>query len=122
MKLTVRECQLADIENIVDYFVDADADFLKGMGADKTKLPSRAQWIKTIQSELDQPHHKRNYYYIIWLCDREAVGHSNVNQIIYGDSATMHLHLWKSPRRQAGLGTYFLKLSIPFYFEKLNDF
>jgi len=43
MNLTVREMQLSDIEKIVDYFVNADLEFLKGMGADKSKLPKREE-------------------------------------------------------------------------------
>ncbi len=45
MKLTVREMQLNDIEKIVNYFVLADTEFLNGMGADKSKLPDKGEWL-----------------------------------------------------------------------------
>jgi len=41
MKLSAREMQTNDIVQIVDYFVSADVEFLKGMGADKSKFPER---------------------------------------------------------------------------------
>ena len=120
MKITVREFIAADIEKIVGYFIDADSDFLKGMGAEKNKLPKREKWIQNLQSELLKPYKKKEYYYIVWLLDGKPVGHSNVNHILFGESATMHLHLWETKIRKRGLGLKFLKLTIPFFFEKLE--
>lgn len=120
MKVEIREFVESDIEKIVDYFIDAESDFLKGMGADKSKLPERKEWIHNLQSELIKPYREKDYYYIIWLLDGRPVGHSNVNHIDFGESATMHLHLWKSGTRKSGLGLEFLKMTIPLYFEKLE--
>ncbi len=120
MKVEIREFVASDIEKIVDYFIDAESDFLKGMGADKSKLPERQKWIYNLQSELIKPYREKDYYYIIWLLDGQPVGHSNVNHIDFGESATMHLHLWNSGTRKSGLGLEFLKMTIPLYFEKLE--
>ena len=59
MKLTVREMQTNDIDKIVDYFVLADAKFLREMGADKSKFPKREDWIKKLESELKKPNKNR---------------------------------------------------------------
>ncbi|WP_420571403.1 GNAT family N-acetyltransferase [Kordia sp.] len=120
MKITVREFIASDIEKIVDYFFNADVDFLKGMGADKSKLPNREKWIQNLQAELIKPYKEKEYYYIIWLVDNIPVGHSNVNHISFGISAKMHLHLWENGKRKSGLGLKFLKMTIPFYFEKFE--
>ncbi|UTW65481.1 GNAT family N-acetyltransferase [bacterium SCSIO 12643] len=117
MELTVRECTLEDLEKIIDYFVLADSEFLKGMGADKSKLPQKQDWIKKLESEFVLPYHKKDFYYIIWELDHQAIGHSNINNIQYGNSATMHLHLWDNPTRKKGLGSEFLKLTLPYYFK-----
>jgi len=117
MILSVREMIVNDIENIVDYFVDADADFLKAMGADKRKLPERKAWIKKLKAELEKPYEEKKFYEIVWLIDNQSVGHSSINNINFGESATMHLHLWKGNNRKKGLGVEFLKQSIPYYFE-----
>lgn len=120
MKLTVREIQANDIEKIVNYFINADSEFLKGMGANKSKLPKKGDWIKKLESELIKPYKNKEYYYIIWLLDNEEVGHSNINNIEFGESATMHLHLWNTDKRKSGLGVDFLKLTIPYYFRKFE--
>lgn len=119
MKLSVRELQLADIENIVDYFFNASADFLKGMGADKSKLPVKKEWMAKLKLELQKPYQQKEFYYIIWLIDNQLVGHSNVNNIELGESATMHLHLWENDKRKSGLGLEFLKLTLPYFFKNL---
>ena len=91
--VSVREMRQNDIEFIVDYFLQASPEFLKGMGADKDKLPSRSVWIKKLESELIKPYPSKEFYYIIWLLDGIPVGHSNINHIDYKNTAKMHLHL-----------------------------
>ena len=122
MKLTVREMQVDELEKIVDYFLNADAEFLKGMGADKSKLPKRKEWIQKLETEFDKPYTEKDFYYIIWLLDNKAIGHSNINTIQFGKSAVMHLHLWDNDKRKRGLGVDYLKQTIPYYFRnfKLN--
>ncbi|MCP5063739.1 MAG: hypothetical protein GY936_14925 [Ignavibacteriae bacterium] len=94
MKLSVRELQANDIEKIVDYFVLADADFLNRMGADKSKLPKRDDWIKKLESEFAKPYKFKEFYYIIWLLNNQAIGHSNINKIELGKSANRYLNDW----------------------------
>lgn len=120
MKLKIREIQTNDIEKIVNYFVCADAKFLKDMGADKSKLPKRRDWIKKLESELIKPYKNKEFYYIIWLLDNQEIGHSNINNIEFGKSATMHLHLWNTDKRKSGLGLDFLRLTIPYYFKNFR--
>tara|TARA_B110000093_G_C12781413_1_gene330681 strand:+ start:81 stop:638 length:558 start_codon:yes stop_codon:yes gene_type:complete len=120
MKLTVREIQAKEIEKIVDYFVNADTEFLKGMGADKSKLPKKKEWIEKLESEFKKSYAEKEFYYIIWLFDNQAIGHSNINNIEFGKSATMHLHLWNNDKRKSGLGLDFLRLTIPYYFRNFG--
>jgi RimJ/RimL family protein N-acetyltransferase len=87
------------------------------MGANRSKLPERVQWIKKLQIELNKTHTEKEFYYIIWLLNDETIGHSNINNIEFGKSATMHLHLWKSKKRKSGLGEELLLLTIPYYFD-----
>ncbi len=120
MKLSTRELIESDIEYIVDYFLNADIDFLKHMGADKQKLPERKPWIYLIKAEYGKSYEDKKFYYIIWLIDGEPVGHSNINNIQFGESATMHLHLWNNDSRRKGLAAEFLKSSIQYYFKNLK--
>jgi RimJ/RimL family protein N-acetyltransferase len=117
MDLSVREMIESDIESIVDYFLNASNDFLDAMGADKNKLPKRRDWITKLKLEYQKHYKDKEFYYIIWLIDGIPFGHSNINNIEFGKSATMHLHLWKGDKRKKGLGFEFINLTIPYYFK-----
>jgi RimJ/RimL family protein N-acetyltransferase len=117
MRLAVREMERLEIVSIVDYFLDSDAYFLKGMGAEKSKLPNRKDWIKKLNIELEKSNKEKDFYYLIWLLNEQPIGHTSINNINFGKSATMHLHLWKSVSRKSGLGLNFVNQSLPYYFE-----
>ena len=120
MKLTVRPWKQDDIEHIVDYFLNGDIAFLRGMGAAKQKLPKREDWIQKLELEFNKTNLEKGYYYIIWILDNNPAGHSNINNIQFGKSATMHLHMWNSNFRKKGLGLQFLKQTIPYYFKDFD--
>ena len=61
MNLTVREFTENDIEKIVDYFINSETDFLKGMGAEKNKLPQKDNWLENLKLELTKPYTEKKY-------------------------------------------------------------
>jgi len=120
MEVSVREMEKDDVKLVVDYFVKANVDFLNGMGVDDKRLPKRADWIEKLNGELDKKPEDKEYFYLIWLNEGHPIGHSNINHIEYGVSANMHLHIWKSEKRQSGLGVELVMKSIPHYFKKFE--
>lgn len=94
MNISVRESDRKDIKLIVEYFVNSDTELLKAMGADRSKLPDKKEWIEKLNQEFDKHNEEKEFYYIIWMINGEPVGHSNINNIEFGKSATMHLHVW----------------------------
>jgi len=117
MKTSTREMTPTDAEQVVDYFSNADEAYLQGMGADKSKLPVREEWIAAIQAELNKSFKEKKLYYVIWEVDGKAIGHSNINHITFGQEAFMHLHIWEMQNRRFGNGLELVKQSIPKYFE-----
>lgn len=118
--VSVREIQNKDIDLLVDYWFNADSEFLKSMGADKDKLPTRNSFVQMLKKQISLPIQDKKSYALIWEIDGKQVGHSNVNNILYGKEATMHLHLWNLESRKKGVGTKLLQRSLRFYFEKLE--
>ena len=118
--LSVREAEENDYQNIVDYFVKADLLFLNGMGVDPVKLPTREQWLKSLADNHKKSNENKSIYYIIWVLDNDPIGHSNINKIIFGEEAYMHLHMWRGDTRQKGIGLEFMKMSIPYYFKNFH--
>lgn len=121
--IAVRELKSKEAELVVRYFLDATPDFLKGMGVDRAKLPSLDEWVAMIQSDLEKPMEEKKFFYVLWMFEGKPIGHSNINKIIYGQEAYMHLHLWGADKRHRGIGTSLLRLSLPYYFRnfKLNE-
>jgi RimJ/RimL family protein N-acetyltransferase len=114
--IKVREIQPEDFTRIADYFLNAGDDFLTGMGVDLSRVPSKDEWIKLLAGEFDKKTEDKKAYFMIWLLSGEPVGHSNINKIIYGEEAFMHLHMWKNDNRHRGLGLEFVRKCIPYYF------
>jgi RimJ/RimL family protein N-acetyltransferase len=120
MNRRIREMTISDVDLIVDYFLWSDNDYLKSLGVDIHKLPAKKEWGELILKELQRPLEAKKLYYVIWEIDGKPVGHSHVNEIIFGGEAYMHLHLWRRGNRQKGNGSFFVKQSIAHYFEQLK--
>jgi len=109
-----------EYELMVDYFLKADDWFLRGMGVDRLKLPLREKWLDDLLVDYRKPDHQRDRFYLVWLLRGERVGHSSINNIIFGAEAFIHLHLWKPELRRADLGTEFMRKSANFYFDRFQ--
>ena len=118
--LSVREIQKEDIDFLIHYWLESSPEFLIGMGVDLNKLPTKDGLTKMLSKQINTPINKKLSYALIWLVDNQPVGHSNVNNIIFGKEAIMHLHLWQSKNRQKGIGTELVKKSLPYFFKNLK--
>jgi len=118
--LKIRELTQEDVEYFVNYWLDSSPEFLAGMGVDIKKKPNKKQLVDLLSSQIEIPMENRKSYFLTWLINDKPIGCSNVNQIVFGKQAFMHLHLYQKDNRQKGIGTEFVKKSLPFYFENLN--
>lgn len=120
MKLSVREIEEKDIPNITNYWLNSDPEFMKGMGVDMSKMPDRNQWMEMLSVQIRQKYEEKKSYCIICLLDGEAIGHSNVNNIVFAKEAFMHLHLWYPDVRKSGMGSQLVKMTLPYFFGNLK--
>jgi len=120
MQLSVREIEEKDIPSIISYWLDSDGDFLKSMGVDLEKIPSTENLEKMLHGQLEKSYAEKPSYATIWEVDGRAIGHCNVGDIIYGDQALMHLHIWDASDRKLGCGFELAKLSLPYFFKNLD--
>ena len=118
--LSVREIEKQDIDSLVRYWLHSDSALMVGMGVDLAKMPPEKDLRKTLSQQLSQPYEEKQSYCIIWLLDGKPVGHSNINKIIFGEEASMHLHLWNHDVRKKGMGTEFVKLTVPYFFKNMK--
>jgi len=118
--LSVREIQEQDIPHIIHYWTSASDDHLIGMGVDVTKMPAPEAWTDILSAQLSQSYDQKQSYCTIWQVDGKAVGHCNVTNIVFGEHAYMHLHLWQSPDRRMGHGRELVRLSLPYFFRNMK--
>lgn len=118
--LSVRELLREDVPLLLDYWFTASDAFLQGMGVDVAKMPSRDAFEQMLLAQLNTPITERKSYCLVWLADGKPVGHSNTNPTTYGVEGKMHLHLWTPAQRQKGMGTAFIRLCLPQYFQRLQ--
>jgi len=118
--LSIREITEADIPLLADYWTKSDPEFMKSMGVDLNKIPSRNELTKMLGDQIGKPYEEKQSYALIWLIDGKPSGHSNINKIVFGDEAYMHLHLWNSPDRKKGMGVNFVRMSLTKYFENFK--
>ena len=116
----VREMRVEEIDLITNYFHCLTPELLLQQGIDRNKLPGKENWKEIISNDFNQPLEKRKFYYLLWLIDEIPIGHSNLNDIVLGEQAYMHLHIWQTDFRQKGNGSFFVEQSLPFYFKKFN--
>jgi len=115
-QLDVREITIEDIQPLADYWTKSDPGFLVSMGVDLSKLPARSDLVEMLEQQVTQDYSEKKSYAVIWLVDGKPAGHSNINKILFGEEAYMHLHLWNSSNRKIGFGSEFVKKSLPYFF------
>lgn len=108
----------ADHERVIDYFLQADEKFLISMGVDPRKLPTRKEWLETLLPDLERSDCEKQTYFLSWLYNGVAIGHSNANKIKYGEEACMHLHIWAPEHRKIGIGTELVRKSANAFIQK----
>jgi RimJ/RimL family protein N-acetyltransferase len=118
--LSVREIQHNDIQPLSDYWFTSDREFLVNMGVDLSRMPTSEQWEQMLEQQIRQSYKEKHSYCMIWLLENEPIGHSNINRIIFGEEAYMHLHIWKKDNRTKGMGLQFAKLTLPHFFKNMQ--
>ena len=119
--LSVKEITNEDIELIGNYWISASDSFLIAMGVDLNKMPEKEFWQQMLSEQLCQSYNEKKTYCIIWQVNGQAIGHSNVNKIIFGEEAYMHLHIWDETLRQKRYGVNFIKMTIKLLFIWLKN-
>jgi len=120
MGILVREMVLAETDFVIDYFDQATPEHLELLGVDPTRLPTPSAWHERFEQDFSQPLEKRRSFLLIWLLDERAIGFSSCDKIVFGEHASMHLHVSKPSLRHQGIGVECVSRGVDIYFEKLR--
>jgi [ribosomal protein S5]-alanine N-acetyltransferase len=120
LRTITRELSHLDVHQILTYWYTADEFYLRSLGADINKLPPKKAMEEMLLKQIESEYTEKSSYAIIWELDEIPIGHCNVNQIKFGKSAFMHLHLWTEALRKKGIGTKLILQSLPYFFKNLK--
>ena len=120
LAILVREIQVTDIDYLADYWFNAKPEHFRKMGANKDKLPKKSVFKQMLAKQIKTPVESKQSYALIWEINGQPIGHSNINNIVFEQEATMHLHIWNPHYRMKGIGTELVRQSLPFYFNAMK--
>lgn len=120
MNAAVRPLTVEETPHVINYFLQSDDAHLRRLGVDISKLPTFDDWHANLQHEFAKPVRQRALFYVGWELDGQLIGHSHINDIVLGQQAFMHLHIWQTPKRHAGLGRFFVRKSAEIYFDQFD--
>ena len=95
MNPVVREMRPAAVDVVVDYLHGATAEHLELLGVDPAPPPGPERWRRTMQDQLATPVPQRLALLVLWELDGAPVGFSSADKIVYGEQASLHLHVRK---------------------------
>ena len=120
MDLVVREMRLDEVDIRIDYFLNADLDYLQKLGVDPDNLPSRQAWLQKYEEDYARPVEQRESIQLLWLENGDPIGFSSADAIEFGEQAKMHLHVIEEGRRRSGRGVQCVRQSAKLYFAMLK--
>jgi RimJ/RimL family protein N-acetyltransferase len=116
----IRPLDLNEHWNVIEYFHNADNLLLETMGVDRNKLIVKEKWRNLFTEEIAKDMRQRKLFYLGWEYNGTLIGHSNINNLSVGDCANIHLHIWQQNNRERGLGEWFFKHSVNFFFDAFD--
>src|SRR4051794_24225733 len=108
MELLVREIIADDIQHLINYWTGSNEAYMRQMGVEISLLPSKEEWQTMLNKQLTQNYPEKESYCTIWTLDEKPFGHSNVDKIVFGEEAFLHLHIWHENNRSKGYGRQLL--------------
>ncbi len=118
--IRVREMTPQDVEFRIRYFHESSDEYLVTLGVDRELLPKADAWRASFERDCTRPLPERENYALLWELDRQPVGFSSLDRIVFGAHAFMHLHIVDAPHRRRGLGTEFVRRSVDVYFRSFE--
>lgn len=109
-----------DINDIVDYWHNSSDTHLESMGVDLSKLPTQENMVSYLETQISLPITEKTSFALIWWLDGKKIGHCNLNQIVYGEQAQLHLHIWDPSIRNKGAGSLLILESLDSFFRNMK--
>lgn len=118
--IKVRLIEEDDIKGVCSYWANASNEDLERMGAVPEKVPDYISMYEYLSKDILKNVRERKSVVSIWEYNGEAIGHCNIIDVVEGEHAHLHLHLWRSDLRKKGIGLIFLKKSLDLFVKEFS--
>ena len=105
---------------VITYFHSRSDAQLAVMGCARDCLPEMSVWRDDLFMQASLPVCERSIYYVGWYADRRLIGHANINDIVFGDRALLHMHMWDDGMTGRGYGPRLLTESLRHFFREFS--
>ena len=119
-RLTVRPLANEDFDGYIAYFTRPSKTDAERMGLAIDRVPSAAQTRSELDAMIATPVDRLRSFVLAWCVDGKTIGHSSLKDIVSGDFASIHLHMWRADLRGKGYGPRLFCLSALDFYERFN--
>ena len=120
MRLSVRPLTEEDFDKFIGYWTGLSNQDIERMGIAIDRLPSPEQMRRDLEVIATESIEELSNFILVWCVDGEAVGHSSLREIVRGESASVHLHMWCADLRGRGYGPRLFCLAALEFYERFG--
>jgi RimJ/RimL family protein N-acetyltransferase len=120
MQLSVRPLAREDFDKFIGYWTGLSNQDIERMGVAIDRLPSPEQMRWDLDVITNESIEKLSNFILVWCVNGEAVGHSSLREIVRGESASVHLHMWRADLRGKGYGPRLFCLAALDFYERFR--
>jgi RimJ/RimL family protein N-acetyltransferase len=116
MELSVRPLTAEHFDGFINYWLGLSQAEIERLGVATDRLPSAARMRSDLEAMVAAPDNRVRSFVLAWCINGEAIGHSSLKDIVWGDAGSIHLHMWRANLRGKGCGPFlFCMAAVDFY-------
>jgi RimJ/RimL family protein N-acetyltransferase len=118
--LSVRPLVAEDFDGFINYWFGLSQGEIDRLGVATDRVPSAARMRSDLEAMLAAPDNRVRSFVLAWCVNGEAIGHSSLKDIVFGESGSIHLHMWRADLRGKGYGRYFFCMAAVDFYERFK--
>src|SRR4029453_11453424 len=120
MDLSVRPLTAEHFDGFINYWLGLSQAEIERLGVATDRLPSAARMRSDLEAMVAAPDNRVRNFVLAWCINGEAIGHSSLKDIVWGDSGSIHLHMWRADLRGKGHGAHLFCLAAVDFYERFR--
>jgi len=120
MELTVRPLAASDFDGFIRYWLELSPAEIASMGVAVHRIPSANRVRSDLKGMVTSSYKELRRFVLAWCVNGDVVGHSSLKDIVFGNSGSIHLHLWRTDLRGKGHGAHLFCLAVVDFYKRFK--